>query len=86
MAGACENDPNASDHWQTQTTTCNGVMGLLLGSMIASAIDSAFLAWEGVPAAAVSQAVSPARRRIGIDSAGVFPLEAGAGFFLGGRF
>jgi len=61
-------------------------MGLLLGSMIASAIDSAFLSWEEVPFAAISQASTPVRYRIGIDSAGVFPLDAGAGLSLAGRF
>jgi hypothetical protein len=54
--------------------------------MIASAIDSAFLSWEEVPPATMSQAATPVRHRIGIDSAGVFPLHAGAGLSLGGRF
>ncbi len=85
-AGSCADDPNASDHWQSQTTTCNGAIGLLLGSMIASAIDSAFLSREEIPAAAISQAAVPPRHHIGIDSAGVFPLNAGAGLALGGRF
>jgi hypothetical protein len=84
--GSCADDPNASDHWQTQTTTCNGAMGLLLGSMIASAIDSAFLSWQEVPVVAAPQVATPAHRRVAIDSAGVFPLDAGAGLSLGGRF
>jgi len=84
--GPCEDDPNAYDHWQTTSTTCNGSIGLILGSMIASAIDSAFLAWQEAPSAAMSQASTPARHGIGIDRAGVFPLDAGAGLSLGGRF
>ena len=86
VTGSCQDDPNASDHWQTVSTTCNGAIGLLVGSMIASAIDSAFLSWEEVPAAAMSQVATPVRHRIGIDSAGAFPLDAGAGLSLGGRF
>jgi hypothetical protein len=85
-AGACEDDPNAADHWQTTSTTCNGAIGLLLGSMIASAIDAAFLSWEAVPSAVMPQAATPVRHRIAIDRAGVFPLSAGAGVSLGGRF
>ena len=86
VAGPCESDPNASDHWQTTSTTCNGAIGLLLGSMIASAIDSAFLSWEAAPSAATPPAATPVGHRIGIDSAGVFPLDAGAGLALGGHF
>jgi hypothetical protein len=86
VSGSCKDDPNASDRWQTISTTCNGAMGFLLGSVIASAIDSAFLSWEEVASAAIPQASTSVRHRIGIDSTGVFPLEAGAGLSLGGRF
>jgi hypothetical protein len=54
--------------------------------MIASAIDSAFLSWEEVPSAAVSQSATSVSHRIGIDSAGVYPLDAGAGLSLSGHF
>jgi hypothetical protein len=88
-SGPCAQDPNASDHWQTVTTTCDGRMALLLGSMVASAIDSAFMSFEEVAPTTVAQssaAATPSRRGVHIDNAGVFPLEAGAGLTLGGRF
>jgi hypothetical protein len=88
--GSCADDPNASDHWQTTTTTCNGTIGLMLGGILASAIDSTFLSWERIPSSAVVEtaprAASPAHRWLSIDSAGVVPMNAGAGLSLGGSF
>jgi hypothetical protein len=84
--GSCADDPHASDSWQTTSTTFSGAIGLLLGGMIASALDSALLSWEEVPSAAMPRASTPMRHCIGIDSAGVFPINAGAGLSLGGHF
>lgn len=84
--GSCADDSNASDHWQTTSTICKGAIGALLGGAIASAIDSALLSREEVPAASVPQAATPMHHRITLDSAGVYPLHAGAGLSLGGRF
>ena len=88
-AGACENDPNASEHWQDIGTTCNGRLAAMVGGMLASGFDSALLSWEDLPSATIGEPVphaSALRHIISIDSAGVFPTDTGAAFSLGGHF